>query len=84
MSAAATCLIKSFPALSSPSCKRQSSFIPLQCTSSCDPAQNELNAGCPMTACCTQSFETSYYNRLLCFGTVFNATDHTQAAPRRP
>ncbi|KAG2345039.1 hypothetical protein BDR05DRAFT_145573 [Suillus weaverae] len=74
----ASYLSQSFRALSSPSYKRQSS-VPSQCTSTCDPVQSELNSGCPITACCTQSFETSYYNCLLCVGTAYNATDYTQA-----
>ncbi|KAG1753230.1 hypothetical protein EDB19DRAFT_817660 [Suillus lakei] len=75
----ASYLTQSFRALSSPSYKRQSSSVPSQCTSICDPVNNEVNAGCPITACCTQSFETSYYNCLLCVGTAVNATDYTQA-----
>lgn len=75
----ASYLTQSFRALSSPSYKRQSNSVPSQCTSTCDPVLNEVNAGCPMTACCTQSFETSYYNCLLCVGTAMNATDYTQA-----
>ncbi|KAG2354234.1 hypothetical protein BDR07DRAFT_1494851 [Suillus spraguei] len=74
-------LTQSFRALSSPSYKRQyeSSSVPSQCISTCDLVQNEVNAGCPMTACCTQSFGTSYYDCLLCIGTALNATDYTQA-----
>ncbi|KIK48068.1 hypothetical protein CY34DRAFT_798697 [Suillus luteus UH-Slu-Lm8-n1] len=75
----ASYLTQSFRALSSPSYKRQSNSVPSQCTSTCDPVQTEVNAGCPITACCTQSFETSYYNCLLCVGTAMNATDYTQA-----
>ncbi|KAG2038539.1 hypothetical protein BDR03DRAFT_954344 [Suillus americanus] len=71
-------LTQSFRALSSPPYKRQSS-TPSQCTSICDPVQSEVNAGCPITACCTQSFETSYYNCLLCVGTAYNTTDYSQA-----
>ncbi|KAG1767735.1 hypothetical protein EV702DRAFT_747849 [Suillus placidus] len=74
----ASYLSQSFRVLSSPSYKRQSS-VPSQCTPTCDPVQSELNSGCPITACCTQSFETSYYNCLLCVGTAYNATDYTQA-----
>ncbi|KAG2074918.1 hypothetical protein BDR04DRAFT_1150731 [Suillus decipiens] len=72
---------QSFQALSSPSYKRQheSSSVPSRCTSTCDPVQNEVNAGCPMTVCCTQSFGASYYDCLLCIGTALNATDYTQA-----
>ncbi|KAG1845662.1 hypothetical protein F4604DRAFT_1504353, partial [Suillus subluteus] len=66
----------SFRALS-PS-KRQTS-TPSQCTSTCDPVQSEVNDGCPITACCTQSFETSYYDCLLCVGTADNTTDYSQA-----
>ncbi|KAG2038540.1 hypothetical protein BDR03DRAFT_298702 [Suillus americanus] len=72
-------LTQSFRAPSSPSYKKQSSSIPLQCTSTSDPVKNELNAGCPMTACCTQSFETSYYNCLLCVAIALKTTDYTQA-----
>ncbi|KAG1753229.1 hypothetical protein EDB19DRAFT_817576 [Suillus lakei] len=75
----ASYLTQSFRALSSPSYKRQSSSVPSQCTSTCDPVYTEMNTGCPITACCTQSFETSYYNCLLCVGTADNATDYTQA-----
>ncbi|KAG1811187.1 uncharacterized protein BJ212DRAFT_559685 [Suillus subaureus] len=64
---------------SSSSYKRQSNSILLQYISTCDPVQNELNAGCPMTTCCTQSFETSYYKCLLCVGIADNAPDYTQA-----
>ncbi|KAG2114746.1 uncharacterized protein F5147DRAFT_431413 [Suillus discolor] len=32
-----------------------------------------------MSVCCTQSFETSYYNCLLCVGIALNATDYIQA-----
>ncbi|KAG1902828.1 uncharacterized protein F5891DRAFT_1021356 [Suillus fuscotomentosus] len=59
-------LTRSFRVLSSPSYKRQSSTVPPQCTSICDPVNDEVNDGCPMTTCCTQSFETSYYDCLLC------------------
>jgi len=38
-----------------------------------------LIQGCPATACCTQSFETSYYGCLLCVGTADNVTDYSQA-----
>ncbi|KAG1858340.1 hypothetical protein C8R48DRAFT_834897 [Suillus tomentosus] len=72
-------LTRSFRVLSSPSYKRQSSTVPPQCTSICDPVNDEVNDGCPMTTCCTQSFETSYYDCLLCVGTALNATDYTQA-----
>ncbi|KAG2064151.1 hypothetical protein BDR04DRAFT_1110539 [Suillus decipiens] len=72
-------LTHSFRALSTLSYKRQSSSTPSQCTSTCDPVNNEVNAGCPITACCTQSFETGYYDCLLCVGTALNATDYTQA-----
>lgn len=75
----ASYLTQSFQALLSPLYERQSSSVPSQCTSTCDPIQNEENAGYPMTACCTQSFETSYYNCLLCVGTAVNATDYTRA-----
>ncbi|KAG1767736.1 hypothetical protein EV702DRAFT_1146299 [Suillus placidus] len=75
----ASYLSQSFRALSSPSYKRQGSPIPSQCTPSCDPVQSELNSECPMSICCTQSFETSYYNCLLCVDTAYNITDHTQA-----
>lgn len=73
-------LTQSFRALSTASYKRQSSgYVPSQCTSICDPVNNEVNAGCPITVCCAQSFETSYYNCLMCVGTALNATDYTQA-----
>ncbi|KAG1811188.1 uncharacterized protein BJ212DRAFT_1589440 [Suillus subaureus] len=72
-------LTQSFRALSSPSYRRQSSSIPSQCTSTCDTVQSEESVGCPITACCTQSFETTYYNCLLCVGTADNVTDYTQA-----
>ncbi|KAG0700082.1 hypothetical protein DFH29DRAFT_768551, partial [Suillus ampliporus] len=73
-------LTHTFRTLSSASYKRQSSgTIPSQCASTCDPVNNEVNSGCPITACCAQSFETSYYNCLLCVGTAMNATDYTQA-----
>ncbi|KAG2114741.1 uncharacterized protein F5147DRAFT_431373 [Suillus discolor] len=72
-------LTRSFRVLSSPSYKRQSSNVPPQCTSICDPVNDEVNAGCPMTTCCTQSFETNYYDCLLCVGTALNTTDYTQA-----
>ncbi|KAG2151712.1 hypothetical protein BD769DRAFT_1658146 [Suillus cothurnatus] len=71
-------LTQSFRALSGPLYKRQSS-TPSQCTPSCDPVQAELNDGCPITACCTQAFETSYYHCLLCVGVADNATDYTTA-----
>jgi len=35
--------------------------------------------GCPVTECCTQSFETGYYNCLMCVGTALNETDYSQA-----
>lgn len=76
----ASYLSQSFRALSTTSYKRQSSgYVPSQCTSTCDPVNNEVNAGCPITVCCTQSFETSYYKCLMCVGTALNATDYTQA-----
>ncbi|KAG2147955.1 hypothetical protein DEU56DRAFT_102829 [Suillus clintonianus] len=76
----ASYLAQSFRLLSTASYKRQSSgYVPSQCTSTCDPVNNEVNAGCPITTCCTQSFETSYYNCLICVGTALNATDYTQA-----
>ncbi|KAG1739904.1 uncharacterized protein EDB91DRAFT_372965 [Suillus paluster] len=74
----ASYLTHTFRTLSSASYKRQSS-VPSQCTPVCDPVNAEVNSGCPITACCTQSFETSYYNCLLCVGTAMNATDYTQA-----
>ncbi|KAG2151710.1 hypothetical protein BD769DRAFT_973 [Suillus cothurnatus] len=63
-------------ALSGPLYKRQGP-TPSQCTPSCDPVQSEMNDGCPIAICCTQSFETSYYNCLLCVGTAENTTDYT-------
>ncbi|KAG1811190.1 uncharacterized protein BJ212DRAFT_1483854 [Suillus subaureus] len=75
----ASYLTQSFRELSSLSYKRQSSSIPSQCTSTCDPVQSESSIGWPITACCTQSFETTYYNCLLCAGTAYNTTDYTQA-----
>ncbi|KAG2070060.1 hypothetical protein BDR04DRAFT_659239 [Suillus decipiens] len=72
-------LTHSFPALSTLSYKRQSSSVPSQCNLTCDRVIDEVNAGCPITACCSQSFETSYYSCLLCVGTAFNITDYTQA-----
>lgn len=76
----ASYLTQSFRALSTASYKRQSSgYVPSQCTSICDPVNNEVNAGCPITVCCAQSFETSYYNCLMCVGTALNATDYTHA-----
>ncbi|KAH7888152.1 hypothetical protein F5I97DRAFT_1828994 [Phlebopus sp. FC_14] len=60
--------------------KRQASTtVPSQCTSTCDPVNNEVNAGCPVTACCTPSFETAYYNCLECVGVALNATDYSTA-----
>jgi hypothetical protein len=76
--------------------RRQNTGIPSQCTSTCDPINNEVNAvgctpglayvdvliivqGCPVTACCTQSFETGYYNCFMCVGNADNATDYSQA-----
>ncbi|KAG2151709.1 hypothetical protein BD769DRAFT_979 [Suillus cothurnatus] len=75
----ASYLTQSFRAMLSPSYKRQSSSVPPQCASTCDPIQNEVNAGYPVPACCTQSFGTSYYNCLLCVGIAMNTTDYTQA-----
>ncbi|KAG1845670.1 hypothetical protein F4604DRAFT_1936837 [Suillus subluteus] len=72
-------LTQSFRALSSLSYKRQSSSVPSQCASACDPVQNEENAGYPKSTCCTQSFEKSYYDCLLCVGTAVDVTDYTQA-----
>ncbi|KAG2151714.1 hypothetical protein BD769DRAFT_1002 [Suillus cothurnatus] len=72
----ASYLTQSFRALSGPLYKRQGP-TPSQCTPSCDPVQGEINDGCPITACCTQAFETSYYNCLLCLGTADNTTDYT-------
>ncbi|KAG2130989.1 uncharacterized protein EDB93DRAFT_1255647 [Suillus bovinus] len=74
----ASYLTQSFRVLLSPSYKRQSSSTP-QCASTCDPVNDEVNDGCPITTCCTQTFETSYYNCLLCVGVASNATDYTQA-----
>ncbi|OAX36252.1 hypothetical protein K503DRAFT_318690 [Rhizopogon vinicolor AM-OR11-026] len=71
-------LAHTFRMLSGVPYKRQSS-TPSQCTSTCDVVSSELNAGCSPTACCTQSFETSYYDCLLCVGTADNATDYSQA-----
>ncbi|KAG2365642.1 hypothetical protein BDR07DRAFT_1398266 [Suillus spraguei] len=68
-----------FWALSTLSYKRQSSSVPSQCNSTCDPVIDEVNAGCPITTCCTQFFETSYYSCVLCVGTALNVTDYTQA-----
>ncbi|KAJ8592667.1 hypothetical protein M405DRAFT_812386 [Rhizopogon salebrosus TDB-379] len=59
--------------------RRQNTGIPSQCTSTCDPINNEVNAGCPVTACCTQSFETGYYNCFMCVGNADNATDYSGA-----
>ncbi|KAF9242935.1 hypothetical protein BU15DRAFT_60220 [Melanogaster broomeanus] len=53
--------------------------VPSQCTSTCDPVNNEVNAGCPVTACCTPSFEDAYYACLECVGTALNATDYATA-----
>ncbi|KAG1753231.1 hypothetical protein EDB19DRAFT_817590 [Suillus lakei] len=76
----ASYLSQSFRMLSTASYRRQSSgYVPSQCTSTCDPVNNEVNAGCPITVCCAQSFETSYYDCLICVGTALNATDYTQA-----
>ncbi|KAG2151713.1 hypothetical protein BD769DRAFT_1658147 [Suillus cothurnatus] len=63
-------------ALSGPLYKRQRS-TPSQCTPSCDPVQAEMNDGCPITACCTQAFGTSFYNCILCVGAADNVTDYT-------
>ncbi|KAG1845668.1 hypothetical protein F4604DRAFT_1818469, partial [Suillus subluteus] len=72
-------LTQSFRALSSLSYKKQTSSVPSQCASACDPVQNEENAGYPKSTCCTHSFEKSYYDCLLCIGTAVDVTDYTQA-----
>ncbi|KAH7912457.1 hypothetical protein BJ138DRAFT_1004450 [Hygrophoropsis aurantiaca] len=59
--------------------KRQANTVPSQCTTTCDPVNSEVSAGCPITACCSQDFETAYYNCLTCVGTADDATNYTTA-----
>ncbi|KIJ70612.1 hypothetical protein HYDPIDRAFT_23703 [Hydnomerulius pinastri MD-312] len=56
-----------------------SGTVPAACTSICDPVNTEVNDGCPVTACCSDSFETAYYDCLQCVGSALNATDYTTA-----
>jgi hypothetical protein len=49
--------------------------LPSQCTSTCSPVNNEINLGCPVTACCTTTFESQYYNCLACVGTALHVAN---------
>ncbi|KAF8414959.1 hypothetical protein L210DRAFT_691177 [Boletus edulis BED1] len=53
--------------------------IPSQCTSTCGPVSNEVSLGCPVTACCTTTFETQYYNCLECVGMALNVANFSAA-----
>ncbi|KAH0839552.1 hypothetical protein J3R83DRAFT_441 [Lanmaoa asiatica] len=61
--------------------------VPSQCASTCNPVFAprvgvtipSLPAGCPVTACCTTTFETQYYNCLECVGMALNASNYATA-----
>jgi len=54
---------------------------PPQCVTICNPVNNVIDSpqGCSPSACCTSSFENSYYNCFLCAEAAANDTDFTEA-----
>jgi len=55
------------------------SSVPSSCASSCDPVNDEISLGCPVTSCCTTTFETLYYNCLDCVGAALNTGNYSSA-----
>ncbi|KAH0586968.1 hypothetical protein H2248_005795 [Termitomyces sp. 'cryptogamus'] len=53
--------------------------VPSQCKSTCDPVNTAIANNCTPQQCCTATFETQYYNCLVCFGSALNATDYSGA-----
>ncbi|KAG1787695.1 uncharacterized protein HD556DRAFT_1408213 [Suillus plorans] len=61
--------------------KQWGSDVLWECSPTCDLFQTGFNAACTMAgaSCYTQSFQTSYYNCVLCAGAVIDGTDYTVA-----
>ncbi|KAF8556314.1 hypothetical protein OG21DRAFT_678628 [Imleria badia] len=43
------------------------------------PVNSEISLQCPVTACCTTTFETQYYNCLYCVGMALNTANFSTA-----
>jgi len=53
--------------------------VPPQCIANCNPVNALIAAQCSPQQCCTGTFETEYYNCLLCVGQAANVTDYSTA-----
>ncbi|KAF5371964.1 hypothetical protein D9615_008064 [Tricholomella constricta] len=65
------------PALDGLSVRQSLPNVPQQCKADCDPVNTIIANQCAPKECCTATFETQYYNCLLCVGNSLNITDYT-------
>lgn len=67
--------------VSSSTYNKWGSFVLWECSPTCDLFRTGYDAARTMAgaSCCTQSFQTSYYNCVSCAGVVIDGTDYTKA-----
>ncbi|KAF9458000.1 hypothetical protein BDZ94DRAFT_1325830 [Collybia nuda] len=52
--------------------------VPAQCKTTCDPVNSLIFSNtCPVSQCCTPSFEMAYFNCIICVGGVANLEDYS-------
>jgi len=55
------------------------SSVPSQCEPDCDPINDQIQASCTTSKCCTANFETGYFTCLKCVGTAIKIEDYSSA-----